>query len=136
MTRTVPYEQIQLPLAVSLGAVVPATVGWRDLPVLMRAADAAMYAGKHTGTVVQAGPEHTGMPSINGRHAGRPGISRPDKVARPGSRPTRPTRSDRAQRTAERKKRARIRSEKGSAGAERPPAAAGPRPRGVGALLP
>jgi hypothetical protein len=32
-----------------------------------------MYAGKHTGRAVLAGPRHATVPSINGRRAGRPG---------------------------------------------------------------
>ncbi|MEU5416579.1 hypothetical protein [Streptomyces clavifer] len=64
-----------LPLTVSLGAATPAAIGSSDLPILMRAADAAMYEGKHTGTVVQARPDHAQAPSINGRRQGRPGTA-------------------------------------------------------------
>ncbi|MFE1521815.1 diguanylate cyclase domain-containing protein, partial [[Kitasatospora] papulosa] len=75
-TRPVPYEDGNvLPLTVSLGAATPAAIGSSDLPTLMRAADAAMYEGKHTGTVVQARPDHTRTPSINGRRQGRPGTA-------------------------------------------------------------
>ena len=73
MSRPVPYEGGLLPLAVSLGAATPAAVTSTSLPVLLRAADAAMYAGKHTGRAVLAGPQHATVPSINGRRAGRPG---------------------------------------------------------------
>ncbi|MGZ2360935.1 GGDEF domain-containing protein [Streptomyces sp. 372A] len=81
MSRPVPYEDGLLPLGVSLGAATPAAVGSTDLPVLMRAADAAMYEGKHTGRVIQAGPAHTAVPSVNGRRSGRPGTSLPGKAA-------------------------------------------------------
>ncbi|MFD9788671.1 GGDEF domain-containing protein [[Kitasatospora] papulosa] len=75
-TRPVAYEDGSvLPLTVSLGAATPAAIGSSDLPTLMRAADAAMYEGKHTGTVVQARPDHTRTPSINGRQQGRPGTA-------------------------------------------------------------
>ncbi|NEA14143.1 GGDEF domain-containing protein [Streptomyces halstedii] len=73
MSRPVPYEGGLLPLAVSLGAATPAAVTSTSLPVLLRAADAAMYEGKHTGRAVLAGPQHATVPSINGRRAGRPG---------------------------------------------------------------
>ncbi|MEE6269166.1 GGDEF domain-containing protein [Streptomyces diastatochromogenes] len=60
-------------VAASVGAASPDALGTTDLSVLQRAADAAMYAGKHTGRAVLAGPQHAVMPSINGRRAGRPG---------------------------------------------------------------
>ncbi len=60
-------------VAASVGAACPAILGTRDLSPLLRAADAAMYAGKHTGRAVLAGPQHATVPSINGRRAGRPG---------------------------------------------------------------
>jgi diguanylate cyclase (GGDEF)-like protein len=60
-------------VAVSVGAAAPEAIGSRELSQLMRAADTAMFAGKHSGTAVQAGPEHTTATSINGRRAGRPG---------------------------------------------------------------
>ncbi|WP_432101210.1 GGDEF domain-containing protein [Streptomyces sp. WAC 04229] len=60
-------------VAASVGAACPAILGTRDLSPLLRAADAAMYAGKHTGRAVLAGPQHAAVPSINGRSAGRPG---------------------------------------------------------------
>ncbi|MEU3901625.1 GGDEF domain-containing protein [Streptomyces sp. NPDC045251] len=62
-------------VAASVGAACPAILSTRDLSPLLRAADAAMYAGKHTGRAVLAGPQHTTVPSINGRRAGRPGTS-------------------------------------------------------------
>ncbi|MFI8007940.1 GGDEF domain-containing protein [Streptomyces sp. NPDC086010] len=75
MARPVPYGDGLLPLAVSVGAAAPAAVGSSDLPTLMRAADTAMYEGKHRGVVVQARPEHAQTPSINGRRQGRPGTA-------------------------------------------------------------
>ncbi|MFJ6792004.1 GGDEF domain-containing protein [Streptomyces angustmyceticus] len=60
-------------VAASLGAASPDVLGTTDLALLQRAADAAMYAGKHSGRAVLAGPQHTAVPSINGRRAGRPG---------------------------------------------------------------
>jgi diguanylate cyclase (GGDEF)-like protein len=62
-------------VAASVGAASTGALGTRDLTVLQRAADAALYAGKHSGHAVLATPEHTTVPSINGRRAGRPGTS-------------------------------------------------------------
>jgi GGDEF domain-containing protein len=62
-------------VAASVGAATCDIVGTRDLSALQRAADAAMYAGKHTGRAVLAGPQHATAPSINGRRAGRPGTN-------------------------------------------------------------
>lgn len=70
-----PHEDGLLPLSVSLGAATPAAVAGRDLPTLMRAADAAMYEGKHTGDILRARPDHARVPSVNGRRAGRPGTA-------------------------------------------------------------
>ncbi|MEU6102775.1 GGDEF domain-containing protein [Streptomyces flaveolus] len=60
-------------VTVSVGAAAPDTAGTTDLSSLQRAADAAMYAGKHTGRPVLAGRSHATGPSINGRRIGRPG---------------------------------------------------------------
>ncbi|WP_326743393.1 GGDEF domain-containing protein [Streptomyces sp. NBC_01768] len=62
-------------VSASIGAASPDTLGTRDLSQLQRAADAAMYAGKHTGRAVLAGPQHAAVPSINGRRTGRPGTN-------------------------------------------------------------
>ncbi|MFH8939642.1 GGDEF domain-containing protein [Streptomyces griseosporeus] len=62
-------------VAASVGAATPRTVGSRDLTVLQRAADAALYDGKHSGRAVVASPAHITVPSINGRRAGRPGTA-------------------------------------------------------------
>ncbi|MEV7160278.1 GGDEF domain-containing protein [Streptomyces misionensis] len=62
-------------VAASVGAASPDVLGTTDLSVLQRAADAAMYAGKHTGRAVLADRPHATVPSINGRRGGRPGTS-------------------------------------------------------------
>lgn len=62
-------------VAASVGAATPHSVGSRDLTVLQRAADAALYDGKHTGRAAIAAAVHTTVPSINGRRAGRPGTA-------------------------------------------------------------
>ncbi|MEU5632121.1 GGDEF domain-containing protein [Streptomyces rishiriensis] len=62
-------------VAASVGAATPAVVGSRDLTALQRAADAALYDGKHTGRAAIAAAVHTTVPSINGRRAGRPGTA-------------------------------------------------------------
>ncbi|MFF8939231.1 GGDEF domain-containing protein [Streptomyces paradoxus] len=62
-------------VAASVGDATPAAVGSRDLTVLQRAADAALYDGKHTGRAAVASPAHTMVPSIKGRRAGRPGTA-------------------------------------------------------------
>lgn len=62
-------------VAASVGAAAPASVGSRDLTVLQRAADAALYDGKHSGHAVLATRQHVTLPSVNGRRAGRPGTA-------------------------------------------------------------
>ncbi|MEU3708357.1 GGDEF domain-containing protein [Streptomyces anulatus] len=62
-------------VAASVGAATPDGLGTRDLAALQRAADAALYAGKHSGRAVLATVEQTKVPSINGRRAGRPGTT-------------------------------------------------------------
>ncbi|MFJ3762533.1 GGDEF domain-containing protein [Streptomyces sp. NPDC090080] len=62
-------------VAASVGAATPDILGTRDLTVLQRAADTALYDGKHSGRAVLATPAHTTVPSINGRRAGRPGTA-------------------------------------------------------------
>ncbi|MGY4966631.1 GGDEF domain-containing protein [Streptomyces sp. 900105245] len=66
-------DGVLVDVAASVGAASPDVLGTTDLSALQRAADAAMYAGKHTGRPVLAGPQHATVPSINGRRAGRPG---------------------------------------------------------------
>lgn len=62
-------------VAASVGAAAPDVLGTRDLSALQRAADAALYDGKHSGRAVVATPAHATTPSINGRRAGRPGTT-------------------------------------------------------------
>ncbi|MFD5848208.1 GGDEF domain-containing protein [Streptomyces chartreusis] len=62
-------------VAASVGAAAPDVIGTRDLSALQRAADAALYDGKHSGRAHLATGEHTRVPSTNGRRAGRPGTS-------------------------------------------------------------
>ncbi|MFJ3817798.1 GGDEF domain-containing protein [Streptomyces sp. NPDC090056] len=62
-------------VAASVGAATPAAVGSRDLSLLQRAADAALYDGKHTGRAVLATAAHATVPSLNGRRAGRLGTA-------------------------------------------------------------
>ncbi|MFF3177933.1 GGDEF domain-containing protein [Streptomyces sp. NPDC057900] len=66
-------DGILVDVAASVGAASPDVLGTTDLSVLQRAADAAMYSGKHTGRAVLADGSHAVVPSINGRRAGRPG---------------------------------------------------------------
>ncbi|MEU5810980.1 GGDEF domain-containing protein [Streptomyces sp. NPDC047718] len=60
-------------VAVSVGAATPDVIGTRDRSTLMRAADDAMFKGKHGGVAIQAGPENANAESVNGRRAGRIG---------------------------------------------------------------
>ncbi|MGW7400977.1 GGDEF domain-containing protein [Streptomyces cyaneofuscatus] len=62
-------------VAASVGAASPDVLGTRDLTALQRAADAALYDGKHSGRAVLASAEKATVPSINGRRAGRPGTA-------------------------------------------------------------
>uniref|UniRef100_UPI002F911B31 GGDEF domain-containing protein n=1 Tax=Streptomyces virginiae TaxID=1961 RepID=UPI002F911B31 len=68
-------DGVLVDVAASVGAASPDVLGTTDLSVLQRAADAAMYAGKHTGRPVLADRSHAVVPSINGRRAGRPGTT-------------------------------------------------------------
>ncbi|MFF7975860.1 diguanylate cyclase [Streptomyces sp. NPDC007905] len=62
-------------VAASVGAATCDIVGTRDLSMLQRAADAALYDGKHSGRAAIATAAHATVPSVNGRRAGRPGTS-------------------------------------------------------------
>ncbi|MFD8396508.1 GGDEF domain-containing protein [Streptomyces sp. NPDC059680] len=62
-------------VAASVGAAAPDVIGSRDLTVLQRAADAALYEAKHSGRAAIATAAHTTVPDINGRRAGRPGTA-------------------------------------------------------------
>ncbi|MFF0740420.1 GGDEF domain-containing protein [Streptomyces sp. NPDC004111] len=57
----------------SVGAASPDVLGVHELSALQRAADAALYDGKHSGRAVLANAAHTTIPTVNGRRAGRPG---------------------------------------------------------------
>ncbi|MFJ2060320.1 GGDEF domain-containing protein [Streptomyces sp. NPDC087908] len=62
-------------VAASVGVATPDMIGCRELSALQRAADAALYDGKHSGHAVLATPAHAAVPSVNGRRAGRPGTA-------------------------------------------------------------
>ncbi|MCX5079186.1 GGDEF domain-containing protein (plasmid) [Streptomyces sp. NBC_00513] len=62
-------------VAASVGAASTGVFGTRDLTVLQRAADAALYDGKHSGRAHLATAAHVMVPSVNGRRAGRPGTA-------------------------------------------------------------
>lgn len=62
-------------VAASVGAAATGVLGTRDLTALQRAADAALYDGKHSGRAHLATAAHTTVPSVNGRRAGRPGTA-------------------------------------------------------------
>ena len=62
-------------VAASVGAAALDVIGTRDLSLSQRAADAALYDGKHSCRAVLATQEHATVPSINGRRAGRPGTA-------------------------------------------------------------
>lgn len=62
-------------------AAAPDVIGARDLTRLQRAADAALYDGKHSGRAILAGAAHTSVPSVSGRRAGRPGTAVWGRVA-------------------------------------------------------
>ncbi|MFF5393241.1 GGDEF domain-containing protein [Streptomyces sp. NPDC013012] len=62
-------------VAASVGAATPDVIGARDLTRLQRAADAALYDGKHSGKATLATAAHAATPSVNGRRTGRPGTA-------------------------------------------------------------
>lgn len=62
-------------MAASIGAAAPRTLGIYQLSLLQRAADAALYDGKHSGQAVLADSQHATVPSANGRRLGRPGTA-------------------------------------------------------------
>ncbi|MEV5455198.1 GGDEF domain-containing protein [Streptomyces sp. NPDC052535] len=62
-------------VAASVGAATPDVIGARDLTRLQRAADAALYDGKHSGKAMLATAAHAATPTVNGRRAGRPGTA-------------------------------------------------------------
>ncbi|GAA5708269.1 GGDEF domain-containing protein [Streptomyces avermitilis] len=62
-------------VAASVGAATPDAIGSRDLSLLQRAADTALYDGKHSGRAHLATAAHVTVPSVNGRRPGRPGTA-------------------------------------------------------------
>ncbi|ASQ99893.1 hypothetical protein CGL27_02805 [Streptomyces sp. 11-1-2] len=66
-------DGLAVDVSASVGAAAPDATGLRDPPPLQRAADAALYDGKHSGRAHLATTEHATVPSINGRRAGGPG---------------------------------------------------------------
>ena len=62
-------------VSASVGAATPDVISSRELTVLQRAADGALYDGKHSGCAHFATAAHATVPSINGRRAGRPGTA-------------------------------------------------------------
>ncbi|MYR56597.1 hypothetical protein GTY54_10215, partial [Streptomyces sp. SID625] len=62
-------------VAASVGAAATGVLGTRDLTVLQRAADAALYDGKHSGRAFLATAGHATVPSLNGRRLGRKGTA-------------------------------------------------------------
>lgn len=81
LAEPVDVDRHLIDVAVSIGAAAPDALGTNDLSTLQRAADAAMYAGKHTGRPVLADRTHATTPSVNGRRLGRPGTSTPGTAA-------------------------------------------------------
>ncbi|MFF2927158.1 GGDEF domain-containing protein [Streptomyces celluloflavus] len=75
LTQPVHVDGAPVDVTASIGAASPDILRTRDLALLQRTADAAMYAGKHTGRAVLAEPQHATVPSVNGRRAGRPGTN-------------------------------------------------------------
>ncbi|MEU4352364.1 hypothetical protein [Streptomyces sp. NPDC023838] len=74
-------------VAAPAGAAALDVIGTRDLSVAQRAADAALYDGKHSGRAVLATKEHAKVPSLTGdaRPAGHgdAGASRMSIATRP-----------------------------------------------------
>ncbi|WP_329046645.1 GGDEF domain-containing protein [Streptomyces sp. NBC_01422] len=68
-------------VAASIGAAPGDSLSTTNLSVLQRAADVALYKGKHTGRAVVAAPEDLTAASVNGRRAGRPGAHPLERTA-------------------------------------------------------
>ncbi|MFI6662675.1 GGDEF domain-containing protein [Streptomyces sp. NPDC050523] len=77
-------------VSASIGAATPDRIGTSDLGLLQRAADAAMYDGKHGGLAILADRSHATVPSINGRRDRRPGTASLGVAACPPSPPCTP----------------------------------------------
>ncbi|MGW1364544.1 GGDEF domain-containing protein [Streptomyces chartreusis] len=73
LSQPIPTSDGMVDIAVSIGAAAPDIIGTRDRSLLQRAADTAMYAGKHGGQPVLATRAHADVVSVNGRRPGRIG---------------------------------------------------------------
>lgn len=73
--QPVRFDSVLVDVGVSIGAASPSDLHTRDLPQLLRGADAAMYEHKRerTGHYRLATPAHAATPTVNGRRLGRPG---------------------------------------------------------------
>ncbi|KOT37757.1 hypothetical protein ADK41_19110 [Streptomyces caelestis] len=65
----------------SVGAATPDAIGTTNLSRLLRAADAALYDGKHTDRATLAGARHGADAPVKGRRAGRPGTRDPAQAS-------------------------------------------------------
>ncbi|MEU9529725.1 GGDEF domain-containing protein [Streptomyces sp. NPDC048210] len=68
-------------VAASIGAASANSLGTSNLSVLQRAADTALYKGKHTGRAVLASRADLTTASVNGRRAGRSGTHTVERTA-------------------------------------------------------
>ncbi|MFD7972756.1 GGDEF domain-containing protein [Streptomyces clavifer] len=68
-------------VAASTGAAAADTPATTDLSALQRAADTALYQGKHTGRPILATTDDLTVASVNGRRAGRPGTHTLERTA-------------------------------------------------------
>ncbi|MDX3434237.1 hypothetical protein PV664_35900 [Streptomyces sp. ME01-18a] len=68
-------------VAASIGAASANSLGTSSLSLLQRAADTALYKGKHTGRAVLASRADLTAASVNGRRAGRPGTHTVERTA-------------------------------------------------------
>lgn len=68
-------------VAASIGAASASSLGTSSLSALQRAADTALYKGKHTGRAVLASRADLTAASVNGRRAGRPGTHTVERTA-------------------------------------------------------
>ncbi|WP_331730623.1 GGDEF domain-containing protein [Streptomyces sp. NBC_01174] len=68
-------------VAASIGAASANSLGTSSLSLLQRAADTALYKGKHTGRAVLASRADLTAASVNGRRDGRPGTHTVERTA-------------------------------------------------------
>ncbi|MFD8078175.1 GGDEF domain-containing protein [Streptomyces sp. NPDC059718] len=69
-----PVDQVPM-VSASIGAATAGVIGTRCFSSLLRAADVAMFRGKHSGQPIEAVPEDVTATTVNGRRAGRPGTA-------------------------------------------------------------